>query len=118
MTERPILVYDDDCGFCTRSAQYIALNADLTVVGFSDLTDDLREALPTDWRECAHLVTAETIYSCGEAMERAFELTDHPLSRPLPWLRKCPGYRPVREFTYQQIAHHRPLVSRLTRRWL
>jgi len=71
----PRLVYDDDCGFCTRSAEWVARRADVELVAFSDLMPDQRARLPENWRQCAHLLTDDAVYSCGEAMERAFALT-------------------------------------------
>ena len=113
----PILVYDDDCGFCTRSALWVGERSEVVLVGFSELPDDLRTRLPANWRDCAHLVTDDGVSSCGEAMERAFELTGQLGSGLLPSLRKLPGYAAVREVGYRWIANNRPLVSRVTRRF-
>lgn len=113
MPTEPILVYDDECGICTRAATFIDRRADVDIVAFSDVTPDIRESLPTDFEECAHLVTAEQTYSCGEAIERAYERTGSPPSRVLPLFRRIPGYRHIREFVYRVIAGHRPLIARL-----
>lgn len=109
----PTLVYDDDCGICTRAALFIDRHADIEIVGFSDLTDELRARLPGAFERCAHLVTEEAVYSCGEAMERAYERTDLPPSSLLPLFRRIPGYDSIRERVYRIVANNRPLIGRL-----
>ena len=110
---RSTLVYDDDCGVCTRAALFIDRHADVEIVGFSELTDALRARLPEGFERCAHFVTDEGVYSCGEAMERAYEQTDLPPSTLLPLLRRIPGYAAVRGRAYRVVANNRPLISRL-----
>lgn len=107
------LVYDDNCGVCTRSAVFIAQRATIDLVGFSELTPELRSRLPADFKRCAHLVTDEDVYSCGEAMERAYEQTGLPPAGLLPLFRRIPKYGPVRERIYRIVANNRPLVGRL-----
>ena len=109
----PTLVYDDGCGVCTRAARYVGRHSDVEIVGFSKLTDDLRARLPANYEQCAYLVTDEAVYSCGEAMERAYERTGLPPSNALPALRRLPGYGSVREQVYRVVATNRPLISRL-----
>jgi predicted DCC family thiol-disulfide oxidoreductase YuxK len=41
-----ILVFDDDCGFCTWWAEFVAARSDVRLVGFSELDPDLRALLP------------------------------------------------------------------------
>ena len=112
MTE-PILVYDADCDICTRAAVFISSHADVELVGFSELDEETRASLPPDFERCAHLVVDGRVYSCGEAMERAFELTTLPAASLPSLLRRVPGYEPVREGVYRWVADNRPLVSRL-----
>jgi predicted DCC family thiol-disulfide oxidoreductase YuxK len=111
--ELPVLVYDDDCGVCTRAALFIDQRSAVDLVGFSELTGDIRSHLPAGFERCAHFVTAEGTYSCGEAMERAYERTGLPPSRLLPVFRLVPGYGFLRERVYRLIAGHRPLIGRL-----
>lgn len=111
------LVYDDECGFCTRSALFVARHADLELVPFSEVDEELAGRLPAEWHTCAHLLVDGTVYSCGEAMERAYELTGQPFAGVPPYLRRVPGYDRVREAGYRLVADNRPLVSRLMRRF-
>ena len=113
-TERPTLVYDDDCGFCAWSAEWVADRAPVDIVGFSELTDAQIDRLPEDWRECAHLFTDGAVYSCGAAMEQAFLLTDDDGTRVLRAARELPGYESARERAYRFVADHRGWFGSLT----
>jgi predicted DCC family thiol-disulfide oxidoreductase YuxK len=105
----PILVYDDDCGFCTWSARFVAQRSSVELLGFSELTDELLARLPDDYEECAHLVTDEAVYSCGAGMEEAFLQTDlgEPLREPARLLRQFEDYERFREESYRLVADNR-----------
>lgn len=109
----PRLVYDDDCGFCTWSAEFVARHGDFELVGFSDLTPDQRARLPTDYEDCAHLLTDRRVYSCGEAMEEAFARTDLESADIVPLLRRLPGHSRRREKGYRWVAENRDLFGKV-----
>ncbi|WP_181684717.1 thiol-disulfide oxidoreductase DCC family protein [Halorhabdus salina] len=109
----PTLVYDDDCGFCTRSARFVARHGRVEIVGFSELSEALRDRLPEDYRECAHLVTDETVYSCGEAVERGLAKTELVPPGFFRAIRAVPGYAWARERGYRWVAKNRATVSRI-----
>ncbi len=111
--QEPVLVYDDDCGVCTRAAEWVARHGDVELVGFSALTADQVERLPETWRECAHLLVNGEVYSCGAAMEEAFLRTDDAGTRLVRAIREVPGYPRLREFGYRVFADNRGLVGRL-----
>jgi predicted DCC family thiol-disulfide oxidoreductase YuxK len=113
-TDHPTLVYDDDCGFCTWAAEWVAERAQVELVGFSELADGQIDRLPEDWRECAHLLAGDEVYSCGAAMERAFLLTDDDGTRFVRTAREFPGYEGARERAYRFVADHRDWFGRLT----
>ncbi|MFB6360985.1 MAG: DCC1-like thiol-disulfide oxidoreductase family protein, partial [Halobacteriales archaeon] len=101
---RDRLVYDDDCGFCTYAAFWVVEHgADLELVAFSELSAADRERLPPNWRRCAHLLTEEGRFSCGEAMTRAYERSAGPFAGWLPYLRRVPGFAVVRELGYRVV---------------
>ncbi|MFC6719192.1 DCC1-like thiol-disulfide oxidoreductase family protein [Natrialbaceae archaeon GCM10025810] len=117
MTE-PVLVYDDDCGFCTWWADLIDERSDLRIVGFSDLEDEdpsLLERLPNDYESCSHLVTDEGVYSCGASIEEALVRTDlGSRARPaVDRLRDVGAYGSAREWTYRRIADNRAFWGKL-----
>ncbi|WP_254762038.1 DCC1-like thiol-disulfide oxidoreductase family protein [Natrinema marinum] len=105
----PTLVYDDDCGFCTWWAEYFDRRTDIRIVGFADLTDDLRERLPADYEDCAHLVTDDGVYSCGASIEQAFVRADlaAPADEVVAFLRQFDDYQRLRERSYRWVANRR-----------
>jgi predicted DCC family thiol-disulfide oxidoreductase YuxK len=109
MAERPTLVYDDDCGFCTWWARWAARNADVTLVGFAELDEADRARLPADYTDCVHLLTTDAVYSCGEAVERVLARTDGTLADAFAELREVPGYEQFRERVYRFNADRRDL---------
>lgn len=113
--DRPHLVYDDDCTFCTCSANFVVRHAPVKLVPFSAVDSELTDRLPAEWESCAHLLTAETTYSCGSAMTRAYELTDLPGSGLFPVLRQIPGWATIRETGYRLLAAHRERLGFLCR---
>ena len=110
------LVYDDDCGFCTRCAEYLVDRAPVEIVGFSELDADLRDRLPEDYEECSHLVTDDDIYSCGESIERAFLMSDvgEDYRSVAEFLRSFEEYERLREEGYEFVADNRSFWSDLT----
>jgi predicted DCC family thiol-disulfide oxidoreductase YuxK len=105
----PTLVYDDDCGFCTWWADFFDARTDLRIVGFSDLSDDLRERLPTDYEACSHLVADGGVYSCGASIEEAVRRTDvlEPADDVVAFLRQFEDYERFRERAYRWVADNR-----------
>ncbi|MEF8826301.1 MAG: DCC1-like thiol-disulfide oxidoreductase family protein [Halapricum sp.] len=104
-----ILIYDDNCGFCTWAAEFVANRSAVELVGFSELTDDLCDRLPADYESCAHLVVDDAVYSCGASIERAFVRTDlgEDLAPVVQFLDQFEDYTRVRERVYQEIADRR-----------
>lgn len=109
----PVLVYDDDCSFCTRVAHLLDRHGRVDVVGFSDVEPALERRLPAGYRSCVHLVTDETVYSCGEAVERALSTIDGVPEEGFAFLRSIPGYSRARERGYDLVAENRGIVGRL-----
>ncbi len=105
----PVLVYDDACGFCTWWADFVAAHSQVDVVGFSALSEAHLERLPAGYHSCAHLLTEETVYACGEAVEAALcRLDGMPaaLQQPGP-IRRHATYKRIRERVYRWVADNR-----------
>jgi len=113
--DEAVLVYDDDCGFCTWSAEFVAERSDLRIVGFSELDETLLARLPADYEDCAHLVTGDRVYSCGAAMEEALLRSDlGSVARPAAEsLRDLDPYRVAREWGYRTVADNRALFGKV-----
>lgn len=110
----PILVYDDDCGFCTWWANYFDDRTEYTIIGFSAMYPALEERLPSDYSSCSHFVTETEVYSCGASIEEAFRRSriGRVFSPVIRILRRVRAYRWVRERVYRWIANNRSLVGR------
>jgi predicted DCC family thiol-disulfide oxidoreductase YuxK len=108
-------VYDDDCGFCTWWAEFFAECTDVELVGFSELDEELRERLPDGYEDCAHLITDEGVYSCGEAIEQTFVRSDiaGPARPLLDLFRQSAVYENVREGSYRRVADQRALWGKV-----
>lgn len=110
----PTLVYDDDCGFCTWWADLFAANSTFRIVGFSSLTPALRDRLPDDYERCAHFVTDERVYSCGEAVEVALARSDLvPEWVPHTGLGEFDPYVQLRERGYRWVADNRATLGKI-----
>ncbi|WP_227353285.1 thiol-disulfide oxidoreductase DCC family protein [Haladaptatus salinisoli] len=114
----PRLVYDDDCGFCTWSAEYADARGDFELVGFSELTPDQRARLPADYERCAHLLTDDRVYSCGEATEEVLARLDSPERAVVALFRLLPGpaRARIREPAYRWAADRRAWWGKLRKR--
>ncbi|AEH38180.1 DCC1-like thiol-disulfide oxidoreductase family protein [Halopiger xanaduensis] len=109
------LVYDDDCGFCTWWAEYFDDRTnDVRIVGFSDLTPELRERLPEHYEACSHLMTDEGVYSCGASIEETLARVEGGGVRDVvDFLRNFEDYGRLRETGYRWVADNRDLWGRL-----
>ena len=110
---RPTLVYDDDCGMCTRVVEFAASHGEFEVVGFSELASEQRSRLPEAYETCSHLLTDENVYSCGASAEETLARLDHPVALPARAFRRLPARRPARERLYRLVADNRARVGRL-----
>ncbi|MUW13775.1 DUF393 domain-containing protein [Halorubrum sp. CBA1125] len=111
----PAFVYDDDCGFCTWWAEFFDAHTDVRLVGFSEVGPQIRDRLPDDYEACSHVVTDETVYSCGASIEEALLRTGlGSVARPVvESLRRLEGYRNLREWGYRRGAHNRAFLGNL-----
>lgn len=103
----PRLVYDDDCGFCTWCARQGVRFGDVEAVGFAELSPDQRARLPEDWRDAAHLLTDDAVYSGGAAIQGVLARTSVVFVALFWLLERVPGYDRFREKLYRWGADHR-----------
>jgi predicted DCC family thiol-disulfide oxidoreductase YuxK len=101
------LAYDDDCGFCSWVAAFVAGRSEMGIVGFSELTDEERERLPEDYENSVQLLTDEDVYSGGEATEIAMEQAGVLPREVRTFLNQFEDYGPFRERLYREAADRR-----------
>lgn len=114
---RPIIIYDDDCGFCAWSVRYAIERADFDIVGFSELSPELRDRLPADYESCVHVIVDGQVYSCGAAAEEVLSRLGPAWGTAMSVARLVPFRATVREPMYRWVADHRPFFGRLVRRF-
>lgn len=114
---RPTIVYDDDCGFCAWSVRYAIARGKFDVVGFSELSPELRARLPADYESCVHLIVDGRVYSCGAAAEEVLSRLGWGWGLVIAAFRLVPFRAAIREPAYRWVADHRPLFGRLVRRF-
>ena len=109
--DRPTLVYDADCGFCTRSALFAKRwldrrdrfavrpwqELDLAAVGLS----------AADCDEAAQFVTADGSIRSGHRAIASAATHGAPAWRPVGYLLMAPGVSRVASRAYGWVAAHR-----------
>ncbi|MFC7237174.1 thiol-disulfide oxidoreductase DCC family protein [Saliphagus sp. GCM10025317] len=115
-TPLPRLVYDDDCGFCTWCAEYADARGAFELVGFEELSPDQLARLPDDYETCAHLLTQDRVYSCGEALEEAVARLETPDRFVARAFQRLPGHSRLREWGYRAVADNRVLFGKIASR--
>lgn len=110
---RDIIVYDDDCGFCTDSVEFLASVSDrgYELVGFSDLGGELEGKLPEGYEECFHVVSGDSVFSCGVGVR--YVLSGGDLGSVRYRLVSMPVFKESIDGGYEFIAENRGLVSKL-----
>ena len=112
-----LLVYDGDCGFCFKSAEFIRGRArtPLILIPFNDVNrlELLTSLDQSQFLRSAHFITPEgKEYHGGESITRALRLVRGGFVFGFldVW-----GIALIREFGYTWMAGNRSIVSRLTR---
>ena len=109
--DRPTLVYDADCGFCTRSAQFVQRwvdrrdrydvrpwqALDLAAVGLT----------AQDCDAAAQFVTADGAVRSGHRAIASAATHGAPAWRPVGALLMAPGVSWVAAWAYRWVADHR-----------
>lgn len=107
----PKLVYQHDCRFCTWAAKWADEHDEFEPLGFDQLTDIERARLPNDYEECAHLITDDAVYSCGEAVERVLVRAGVLPTSVVGFLRQFKDYPRLCDAVYHFVSDRRDLLS-------
>lgn len=111
--QRPRLVYDDSCHFCSWVAERAIYYGPFEIIGNSEVPDDLQERLPDNFEECSQLVTDDAVYSCGESAEQTLVRMFPVLTVVFAVLRNVPGYPEARERLYHTVSNNRPYIQKV-----
>ena len=109
--DRPTLVYDADCGFCTRSAQFARRWVDrrgrYDVRQLQDIDLAAVGLIPQDCDEAAQFVTADGGVRSGHRAVASAATHGAPAWRPLGYLLLAPGVSGLAARVYAWVADHR-----------
>mgnify|MGYP002760731503 CR=1 FL=1 len=108
----PILVYDDECGFCMYMIQWLLRFGEFNTVGYSELTVEQENRLPDEYDTCMHLLTADAVYSCGKALEQSVATFGVIAHTSVQVVSQVPCWREIREYGYRFVADRRSIWGR------
>jgi predicted DCC family thiol-disulfide oxidoreductase YuxK len=115
---RPLMLYDGDCGFCLRwIARWQHITADkVEYESFQSAASRFPEIPREHFERAVHLIDVDGSSSHGA--EAVFGALAHGGRRwPLALYRHIPGVAPVSEALYRVVARHRDGANRITT-WL
>lgn len=108
----PRLVYDDDCGFCKYCVRWLLRFGAFEPVGFEELTPDQLARLPDEYENCMHLLTDETVYSCGEGAAQSLARCGWVGRVLVALASSLPYWTSIRERGYRFVADRRAIWGR------
>ncbi len=114
--EKPLLIFDGDCGFCriwiARWKRFTHGKVDYAAS--QDVGKDFPDIPPEEFQKAVQLIEPDgRRSSAAEAVFRALRYGGSPV-----WLwmyEHLPGFAPLAEFFYGIVAGHRPTFSTFTR---
>jgi predicted DCC family thiol-disulfide oxidoreductase YuxK len=111
----PVLVYDDECGFCTFCADLLENYADYDILGYAKLSDDLRDRLPEDYERSSHFVTEDEVFSDGASIEQAVVASEYggEVEPLVDFVRQFEDYAQLRDEVYEWVADNRDLMGKI-----
>jgi predicted DCC family thiol-disulfide oxidoreductase YuxK len=113
--ECAVMVYDGDCGFCTRWVERWRrmTGSGVRYAPYQSVAEHYPQLTAEDFRRAVHLIEPDGSASCGaEAVYRC--LAYAPGWRWPLWIyRRVPGARPLSEACYRFVARHRAGLTRL-----
>ena len=116
---KPLLIFDGDCDFCRRwAARWRRATGDaLDFLPFQDesIAKKFPEIPRPDFAKALHLISLDgSVCTGAEAVFRS--LAAGGVKRWLFWCyRKMPFFAGLSEIIYEQVAAHRPFLSKLDR---
>jgi len=99
--DRPVVVYDDDCGLCTRAVRWLAAHCDLAAVP----GDDAGQAASVVVRTAGRTLTG------GEAVATLLRASRSGLWRAVGQVLWLAPVRPLTSLAYRLVAANRRRIS-------
>lgn len=116
--QRPLMVYDGDCGFCRRWIERwrYSTGEHIDYAPYQEVAARFPEIPVEQFQQAVQLIEPSgEVYSAAEAVYRS--LAGAGLKRWAYWLyRKAPAFAAFSEAAYTYVAGHRNLLSKWTHR--
>ncbi len=115
--DKPVLIYDDDCGFCRLwISRWSPFTQDAVIYHPShDVAENYPQISPEQFESSVYFVTSDGSF-CSGAQAVFKTLAFAPNGK---WFlrayEKVPGFAPVSEWGYRQVAENRKIFSAVTR---
>src|SRR5215469_2179621 len=114
--QRPLLIYDGDCGFCGYWARYWQRLTGETVEyrPYQEVAEQYPKITRADFQRAVQYLTPAGQHA--SAAEASFLTLGHARGRGI-WLwlyRRVPGFAPAAEVAYAFVAAHRPAFYRVS----
>jgi predicted DCC family thiol-disulfide oxidoreductase YuxK len=114
--EKPLLIFDGDCGFCRRwIARWQASTGDrVDFSAYQEVEARFPEIPRADFEQAVQLIEPDgRVESGADAVFRIFDFAPNgaPLLR---FLRQLPGFMPLARIAYRVVAANRAFFSRFS----
>jgi predicted DCC family thiol-disulfide oxidoreductase YuxK len=114
--EKPICIFDGECGFCRRSVNYLRADIEdaVSFAPFQEVADDFSEIPVEAFERAVFFVTSDgRVYRGAEAIFQLLAVGHRQL--PLWLYKRIPGFSRIADRVYRWVEQHRPLVARIVR---
>lgn len=116
-SEKPLLVWDGDCGFCQYWVlRWWQMTGDrIDYEPYQSVADRFPDIPTNRFQEAAQLIEPDgQVFSGAEAAYRTFTY-DTPWAFLFDWYQHIEPFRKLSDHVYQWIADRRPFMFRLTK---
>ncbi|MCH7886488.1 MAG: DUF393 domain-containing protein [Candidatus Marinimicrobia bacterium] len=116
--QKPLLVFDGECGFCRRLASkwYEKTGEQIDFVPYNEISDNYRHTSIEEFKKEIKLIYPEgRVYGGAAAVFKVIEHTKSPL-RALIWIyNHTRAFDPIWEWVYKIVARKRGWIRFVTR---
>lgn len=115
--DRPVLVWDGECGFCKRALYHLidAVGDRVRYVSYQSFLPYFPEYHPEDFKRVIHYIEPDgTVYRGAEAVFKVYALRPKG-SRLIGAYQRSAIFALLSEWGYQRVARNRSLISRFAK---